>query len=67
VFVIDAKISNTIDVFPLDKPLDAYRRLRVPLCALLLPLLSTMFEQSRCSTSQFVPLRIESNLKGVKQ
>jgi hypothetical protein len=26
-----------------------------------------MFEQSRCSTSQFVPLRIESNLKGVKQ
>ena len=26
-----------------------------------------MFEQSRCSTSQFVPLQIGSNLKGVKQ
>ena len=26
-----------------------------------------MFEQSRCSTSQFVPLRVENNLKGVIQ
>jgi DNA-directed RNA polymerase-5 subunit 1 len=26
-----------------------------------------MFEQSRCSTSQFVPLQVENNLKGVKQ
>jgi len=26
-----------------------------------------MLEQSRCSTSQFVPLRVENNLKSVKQ
>jgi hypothetical protein len=26
-----------------------------------------MVEQSRCSTSQIVPLRVENNLKGVKQ
>ena len=26
-----------------------------------------MFEQSSCSTSQFVPLRVENNLKSVKQ
>jgi DNA-directed RNA polymerase-5 subunit 1 len=27
----------------------------------------TMFEQSRCSTSQFMPVRVENNLKSVKQ
>jgi len=26
-----------------------------------------MLEQSRCSTSQFVPLRVENNLKNAKQ
>jgi len=26
-----------------------------------------MLEQSRCSTSQFVPLRVKNNLKSVKQ
>ena len=31
------------------------------------PLILTMLEQLRCSTSQFVPLRVENNLKSVKQ
>ena len=31
------------------------------------PLISTMLEQSRCSTSQFVPLQVENNTKRVKQ
>ena len=30
---------------------------------LFCPLISTMHEQSRCSTSQFVPLRVKNNLK----
>ena len=38
-----------------------------PFMACFCPLISTMLEQSRCSTSQFVPLRLESNLKSAKQ
>jgi hypothetical protein len=38
-----------------------------PFVPCFLPLISTMSKQSRCSTSQFVPLRVENNLKSVKQ
>ena len=38
-----------------------------PFMACFCPLISTMLEQSRCSTSQFVLLRIGNNLKSVKQ
>ena len=67
VFVIDAKISNRVNVLPLDNTLDALEKtLCTPLC-LAFALSSTMLEQLRCSTSQFVPLRVENNLKSVKQ
>ena len=62
-FVIDAKISNMVNVLPLDTPLYALEKTPCnPLC-----LAFALLEQLRCSTSQFVPLRVKNNLKSVKQ
>jgi hypothetical protein len=68
VFVIDAKIGNMVNVLPLVNPLRCPREdFLHPFVPCFCPLISIMFEQSRCSTSQFVPLQVENNLKGVKQ
>ena len=48
-------------------PLDALKKTPCTPCALLLPSHINNVEQSRCATSQFVPLRVENNLKSVKQ
>ena len=67
-FVLDAKISNMVNVLPLDNPLDALEKTPcTPFVPCLCPLISTMFEQSRYSISQIVPLRVKNNLKSVKQ
>ena len=67
VFVIDAKISNMVNVLPLDNALDALEKTSCNFVPRFCPLISTMLEQSTCATSQFVPLRVENNLKSVRQ
>jgi len=68
VFVIEAKISNMVNVLLLDNPLDALEKSPcTPFVPCFCPLIATMLEQSRCSTSQFVPLRVRNKLKSAKQ
>ena len=65
VFTIDAKIGNPVIVLPLDNPLYALERLLAPMFVpYLCPLVSIIVEQSRCSTSQLVPLQVKNRLEG---
>jgi hypothetical protein len=61
-FVIDAKISNLVNVLPLDNPLDALgKNPCIPLC------LAFSLSYHQCLSSQCMPLRVKNNLKSVKQ
>jgi hypothetical protein len=65
-FVMQAKNLQLIGILLLDNPQYPWEDELHPYVPCFCPLRLAMSEQSRCSTSQIMPLRVESIREGVK-